>query len=168
MNSATLDTGTDTSCFSALPCARSATAMFSRIFHTIAFCASEPQITASATISRPIASASRLSIMSRAPSSRGSDSSTSTRHGKPDGSGSRVSGMCLSTSCSPSCGTISKPVTAPPLAALASCNSSTAFVGDATVTHAVSFTAGRGNSFSVAAVTTPSVPSAPMKRCLRS
>ena len=47
-------------------------------------------------------------------------------------------------------------------------SSASASAGLATAAKAVDFPCGSGKSFSVAAVMMPSVPSAPMKRCLRS
>ena len=63
---------------------------------------------------------------------------------------------------------ISKLVTSPPVRSCAMPRSSSAASAEATPATAVSTERGRGTSRSTAAVMTPSVPSAPMKRFFRS
>ena len=62
----------------------------------------------------------------------------------------------------------SKAVSRAPKRACAWPSSASAAGGESTATRAVACPCGSGNSFSTAAVMTPSVPSAPMNRCLRS
>jgi hypothetical protein len=76
--------------------------------------------------------------------------------------------MLRSANSTPSRPISSKASTAPPVASLARLSSSSASSGVATPIIATAREAITGNSFSAAAVTTPSVPSAPIRSCLRS
>ncbi|MNE97349.1 hypothetical protein D3C80_1956790 [compost metagenome] len=95
-------------------------------------------------------------------------SSIRTYQAGVDSSGSRVSGMFLSTRAMPRRFISSKASTPPPVSALARAKRATAAWWLSRPTMAVARLRMMGKSFRVAAVTTPSVPSAPMNNCFRS
>ena len=99
---------------------------------------------------------------------RPEENSTSAYQGQAAPSGSRVFGICFSSSSIENLDNNSKLVTLPPLAPCARDSSASAASGDARPMNAVARSRGRGNSFRTAPVTMPSVPSPPMKSCFRS
>ena len=83
-------------------------------------------------------------------------------------SGCGISGKWWKTTCRISAGISSNASTPPPDAACKRCRSSTAADTSRTSANEVARATGCGNSFIVAAVITPSVPSEPTKRCRKS
>ena len=128
-----------------------------------------PTITAASTI-RPSSSASSSSASSigRAPRACGEVISISSAQGCAPASGARAPGSTCTASSSPEREISSNASTAPPVRALARARRSSALSTLSSPTKATAREAGRGNSLNAAAVTIPSVPSAPIIRPRRS
>ena len=101
-------------------------------------------------------------------SAAGEESSISTNQSWRPSNGSRTPGTLAVTKSTQRRDSISKATTVSPLASRAAVSSASAASGPVTAAHAVVVARGRGSSLSTAAVTIPSVPSAPMNNCLRS
>ena len=162
------ESGTETSCFQPPPSGLWAADCSSRTFQKAARWASF--WTMAASLIRPVSKAwlSSLSMAESAAPGSPETSSIRTYQGGVESSGSRVSGMLRSTNAMPMRFISSKASTPPPVSALARASSSMAAAGASRPTMAVARLRMTGNSFRVAAVTTPRVPSAPMSSCFRS
>ena len=159
--------GTEMSWLDTAPTARLPRGIDSRTSQKAARCPSDCATTPSETspASSPAAkSPSRAACGSpEAPSPR---SASTDQSGRP--SGRRTCGRCSARKSSPVRPINSKAETASPIRARARFRSASAASGSRTTIIAAPVRAGRGLSFSVAAVMTPRVPSAPISRWRRS
>ena len=169
MNSGMRDTGTDTSWAMLPPADTCASARLSRIFHSFAACAPDAAISASRTspASWALASASASGACSE-PGAPWPVTFSSTYQGWALAHGIFVSRHARQQEIDDGAADQLEGGQRVAQARLQVAEQRHAGRGLSMPTHAVSLAVGLGNSRSTAAVTMPSVPSAPMKSCFRS
>ncbi len=163
----TAATGTEMSCLIEAPSLLCTSLICSRAVHISVRSASDIAMLALLTMPASNAS-SRPACNAPGTPPLGRLTSTSAYQGARLAAGSRAIMRCLSCSSMPKRGISSNAVSREPTRSRIRVNSSSAFSGPSNEQKAVSCASGLGNSFSVAAVMMPSVPSAPTSRSLRS
>ena len=163
------ETGTEMSCLMLRPSTVWAAEMFSRSAQNCRAWVIEVATTTSVSSDCSSASASIASSPARAAISlcRLAVSSSTYQSCWP-ARGSRLPATCLSTSAIAADEISSKAVSSPASRPRACASNASACSGESRPAIATACPAGRGNSFSTAAVMTPSVPSEPMNRSRRS